>query len=134
MDKNIDDILTMTIDNAYDFFLSNNQNKIASKLKNNCKGDSLTFRNTTILDSGCLSFIVDNEPTSDIKKSKFFPVSDQIHFLITFVSFLFFFKILCHCGLGSDKIPFQKRFFSSIKEFDNSKPSVAPNSRNVFSN
>ena len=33
MDKNIDDILTMTIDNAYDFFLSNNQNKIASKLK-----------------------------------------------------------------------------------------------------
>ena len=33
MDKNIDDILTMTIDNAYAFFLSNNQNKIASKLK-----------------------------------------------------------------------------------------------------
>ena len=33
MDKNIDDILTMTIDNAYHFFLSNNQNKIASKLK-----------------------------------------------------------------------------------------------------
>ena len=32
-DKNIDDILTMTIENAYEFFLSNNQNKIATKLK-----------------------------------------------------------------------------------------------------
>ena len=33
MNKNIDDILNMTIDNAYQFFLSNNQNKIATKLK-----------------------------------------------------------------------------------------------------
>ena len=33
MGKNIDDILTMTIQNAYDFFLLNNQNKISSKLK-----------------------------------------------------------------------------------------------------
>ena len=33
MNKNIDDILNMTIDNAYHFFLSNNQNKIATKLK-----------------------------------------------------------------------------------------------------
>ena len=33
MTKNIDDILKMTIDNAYHFFLSNNQDKIAKKLK-----------------------------------------------------------------------------------------------------
>ena len=33
MNKNIDDVLNMTIDNAYQFFLSNNQNKIATKLK-----------------------------------------------------------------------------------------------------
>ena len=33
MDKNIDDILNMTIDNAYDFFLNNNQTKISNKLK-----------------------------------------------------------------------------------------------------
>lgn len=33
INKNIDDILNMTIDNAYQFFLSNNQNKIATKLK-----------------------------------------------------------------------------------------------------
>ena len=33
MNKNIDDVLNMTIDNAYHFFLSNNQNKIAVKLK-----------------------------------------------------------------------------------------------------
>ena len=33
MDKNIDDILNMTIDNAYDFFLKNNQTKISNKLK-----------------------------------------------------------------------------------------------------
>jgi len=33
MDKNIDDVLNMTIDNAYDFFLDNNQTKISNKLK-----------------------------------------------------------------------------------------------------
>ena len=33
MTKNIDDILKMTIDNAYHFFLSNKQDKIAKKLK-----------------------------------------------------------------------------------------------------
>ena len=33
MDKNIDDVLNMTIDNAYDFFLNNNQTKISNKLK-----------------------------------------------------------------------------------------------------
>jgi len=33
MNKNIDDVLNMTIDNAYQYFLSNNQNKIATKLK-----------------------------------------------------------------------------------------------------
>ena len=33
VNKNIDDVLNMTIDNAYQFFLSNNQNKIATKLK-----------------------------------------------------------------------------------------------------
>ena len=33
INKNIDDVLNMTIDNAYQFFLSNNQNKIATKLK-----------------------------------------------------------------------------------------------------
>ena len=31
--KNIDDVLNMTIENAYSFFQSNNQNKIATKLK-----------------------------------------------------------------------------------------------------
>ncbi len=32
-EKNIDDVLNMTIENAYDFFISKSQNKIATKLK-----------------------------------------------------------------------------------------------------